>query len=211
MKKIIVLLLVSVLSSGCASGNNKYFNNQNAGTLLGGGAGAVGGAVLSRGIKSSAGKVGAIAGLTLLGAWLGNSAGAWIDNKDKDRQVALINSVLSENKDNEMSTTQYTKTFRNPNTGQQQTGVVQQSATPLRTYPPENQYASNQVYQGLPNGHPDKWKSYTYSQPNQYQYNQTGVCRDMEITFTIQTDNAPPSSQQYYKMCKTEQGWRQVQ
>jgi hypothetical protein len=77
---------------------------------------------------------------------LGNSAGAWVDNKDKDRQVALIISVLNENRDNEINTTQYQKSFRNPNTGQQQTGVVSQSAVPLRTYPPQgNMYARNDI------------------------------------------------------------------
>ena len=36
------------------------------------------------------------------------------------------------------------------------------------------------------------------------------ICRDLEITVTITADGAPPTSQQYYKMCKTESGWRSV-
>jgi hypothetical protein len=209
MKKIMSMILMSMfIVSGCAS--NPIVNGKNVGGAIGAGGGAYGASVLCKNCKGIA-KVGAIGLGAVVGLIAGSYAGEnWWDKPMRARQVKLIESVLENNQTNETSIDTYKKVWRNPD-GQQQTGMVQSSATPLRTYPPANQYASNQVYQGLPNGHPDKWKSYTYTQPNQYQYNQTGVCRDLEITFTIQADNAPPSTQQYYKMCKTEQGWRQVQ
>jgi surface antigen len=182
---LIFQLILIVFLTGCAVGAG----------------GAAGGAILCKNCKGVA-KVASIGGGALLGIFLGSSAGEFLDNKDKARQVKLIEDVLQNNRDNETSTTTYKKTWRNPN-GQQQTGVVSQSATPLKTY-----QKSNQPRQSTP----QNWEQYYYTQPNRNnQYANSGVWRDMEITFIVSADNAPPSTQQYYKMCKTEQGWRSIQ
>ena len=36
-------------------------------------------------------------------------------------------------------------------------------------------------------------------------------CRDIEVTFSISVDGTPPAQQQFYRMCRTEQGWRSIQ
>ena len=203
MKKIMSLLFISMFSFvGCASGTNPYFTNKNVGTLLGGGAGAAGGAILAKSTKAKgAGKIAMIGGLTLLGALLGGSAGSHIDRADQDRQVKLIEDVLNNNKDNETSSTQYTKTFKNPN-GQQQTGVVTQSVTPMNTTQPNrNVYLQNDI-QPLRNN--NGVGSSLYSSNN------SSVCRNLEVTVSVSADGAPPSTRQWYKMCKTETGWRSV-
>ena len=189
---VIFQLILIVFLTSCASGQNPYFNNKNTLGLLGGAGGAAGGAILCKNCKGVA-KVAAIGGGALLGLLAGSRAGEYFDRKDQDRQVKLIEDVLSNNQDNQVSTTQYQKSFRNPNTGQTQNGIVSQSAVPLRTYQQNNKpniYLQNDM-------------------PNRYARNY-GVCRDLEITFSVSVDNAPPTKQQYYSYCKTEQGWKQV-
>ena len=189
--RIFQLILVVFLTS-CASGQNPYFNNKNTLGLLGGAGGAAGGAILCKNCKGVA-KVAAIGGGALLGLLAGSRVGEYFDKKDQDRQVKLIEDVLANNQDNQISTTQYQKSFRNPNTGQTQNGIISQSAVPLRTYQQNNKpniYLQNDM-------------------PNRYARNY-GVCRDLEITFSVSVDNAPPTKQQYYSYCKTEQGWKQV-
>jgi hypothetical protein len=207
MKKLLVVSLLSMLSFGCAT--NPILNGKNVGGVIGASGGAYGGSVLTKNSSKEV-QIASIAGGALLGWLAGSYVGEeFFDKKDRERRVALIEDTLEKNRDNEVSTTQYTKSWRTPD-GNNQSGVVSQSAVPLRTYPPQgNMYAQNNMSGGLPNGHPDKWKQLTFTQP--HQLNQVGVCRDLEITFSVAIDNAPPSTQQYYKMCKTEQGWRAVQ
>ena len=111
MKKIMILLLVSIFSVSCASGSNPYFNNRNTLGAIGGAGGAAGGAILCKNCKGIA-KVAAIGGGALLGMLLGSKTGEFFDRKDQDRQVKLIEDVLDNNRDNETSSTQYTKTFK---------------------------------------------------------------------------------------------------
>ena len=189
---LIFHLILMLVFTGCASGQNPYFNNKNTLGLLGGAGGAAGGHLLCKNCKGVA-KVAAIGGGALLGLLAGSRVGEYFDKKDQDRQVKLIEDVLANNQDNQISTTQYQKSFRNPNTGQTQNGIISQSAVPLRTYQQNNKpniYLQNDM-------------------PNRYARNY-GVCRDLEITFSVSVDNAPPTKQQYYSYCKTEQGWKQV-
>jgi len=204
MKRIMTMIFVSMfVFVGCAT--NPVVNGKNVGGLIGASGGAYGGSVLTRN-SSNGVKIAGIAGGAILGLLVGSKIGAYFDKKDREAQIKLIQSVAESNKDNETSTTQYTKTWSNPN-GQQQTGTITQSATPLNTIQPNrNVYANNNVYQGLPNGHPDKWREYTYSQNNQY--GNSGVCRDMEISVTIDAQGGPPSQNTFYRMCRTEQGWK---
>ena len=223
---IIFHLFLAVFLTNCASGTNPYFNNKNTLGLIGGAGGAAGGALLCKNCKGVA-KIAAIGGGAILGLLAGSRAGEYFDKKDQDRRVALIKSVLDENRDNEQSTTTYKKTFRNSN-GQQQTGIVSQSAVPLRTYQQNNLYAQNNFQQSgivpipncevgcYPNGQPvAPLRVYPGTAPplsfggnNRVASNQ--YCRDLEITFSISVDGAPAPQQQFYSYCKTEQGWRQV-
>ena len=201
MKKIMSLLFISMFSFvGCASGTNPYFNSRNTLGVIGGAGGAAGGAILCKNCKGIA-KVAAIGGGALLGMLLGSKTGEYFDRKDQDRQVKLIEDVLDNNRDNETSSTQYTKTFKSPN-GQQQTGVVTQSVTPMNTTQPNrNVYLQNDI-QPLRNnnGVGSSWNS----------ANNSSVCRNLEVTVSVSADGAPPSTRQWYKMCKTETGWRSV-
>lgn len=189
MKKIMSLVLVSVFSISCASGSNPYFNNKNTLGVLGGAGGAYGGSVLCKNCKGIA-KIAAIGGGAILGLLAGARTGEYFDNLDKQRNIDLIKSVAETNRDNEVSTTSYQKSWKNPNTGQVQDATITQSAVPLRTYPNPNRRG---VGQSL------------YAPKN------SGMCRDLEITVTITADGAPPTAQKYTKVCRTEQGWEQVQ
>ena len=201
MKKIMSLLFISMFSFvGCASGTNPYFNSRNTLGVIGGAGGAAGGAILCKNCKGIA-KVAAIGGGALLGMLLGSKTGEFFDRKDQDRQVKLIEDVLDNNRDNETSSTQYTKTFKSPN-GQQQTGVVTQSVTPMNTTQPNrNVYLQNDI-QPLRNN--NGVGSSLYSSNN------SSVCRNLEVTVSVSADGAPPSTRQWYKMCKTETGWRSI-
>ncbi|MBT5552115.1 MAG: hypothetical protein HOJ79_16740 [Nitrospina sp.] len=185
---LIFHLILSVFLTNCASGTNPYFNNKNTLGLLGGAGGAAGGHLLCKNCKGVA-KVAAIGGGALLGMLAGSSAGAYFDNLDRQRNIDLIKSVAETNRDNEVSTTSYQKSWKNPNTGKIQDATITQSAVPLRTYQNPNQ-------RGVGN--------------SLYASNNSGVCRDLEITVTITADGAPPTSQQYTKVCRTEQGWKQL-
>ena len=197
---IIFHLILIVFLTSCASGQNPYFNNKNTLGLLGGAGGAAGGHLLCKNCKGIA-KVAAIGGGALLGMLLGSKTGEYFDRKDQDRQVKLIEDVLNNNRDNETSSTQYTKTFKNPN-GQQQTGVVTQSVTPMNTTQPNrNVYLQNDI-QPLRNN--NGVGSSLYSSNN------SSVCRNLEVTVSVSADGAPPSTRQWYKMCKTETGWRSI-
>ena len=198
MKKIMILLLVSIFSISCASGSNPYFNNRNTLGAIGGAGGAAGGAILCKNCKGIA-KVAAIGGGAILGLLAGARAGEYFDNLDKQRNIDLIKSVAETNKDNQVSTTSYQKSWKNPNTGEMQNATITQSAVPLRTYQNPNQRGVGQSLYSNQRG--QSWNT----------ANNSGVCRDLEITVTITADGAPPTSQQYTKVCRTEQGWKQVQ
>ena len=201
MRNMIYIFISIFLFVGCASGTNPYFTNKNVGTLLGGGAGAYGGSVIAKSTKAKGIKAaGIIGGLTLLGALLGGTAGSHIDLADQNRQVKLIEDVLANNREGETSSTQYTKTYRD-NNGQQQTAVITQRATPGGYYQmPNNVYANNSCEVDC-----REYPRRTTSFPNRNQY-----CRDIEVSVSISVDNAPPDTRQWYRMCKTEQGWREV-
>jgi len=214
MRNMIYIFISIFLFVGCASGTNPYFTNKNVGTALGGGAGAVGGSILAKSVKAKGLKqAGIIGGLTLLGALLGGTAGARIDLADQNRQVKLIEDVLANNREGETSSTQYTKTYRDSN-GQQQTAVITQRATPGRYYqstgivpvPNNNRFPGGQGrnYYG-----PD-CEVGCFAPPLTAVYPQQSICRDIEISISISVDNAPPDTRQWYRMCRTEQGWRQV-
>jgi hypothetical protein len=209
---IIFHLILVVFLTNCASGQNPYFNNKNTLGLLGGAGGAAGGAILCKNCKGVA-KVAAIGGGALLGLLAGSRAGEYFDRKDQDRQVKLIEDVLANNQDNQVSTTQYQKSFRNPKTGQTQNGIISQSAVPLRTYQQNNLYAQNNIQQSgiIPIPRNDDCEvGCRRPQTPLYPSNNSSYCRDLEITFSVSVDNAPPTKQQYYSYCKTEQGWKQV-
>ena len=205
-QKLIIVLISSFIFTGCST--NPYVNGKNVGGLVGASGGAYGGSVLTRN-SSNGVKIAGIAGGALLGWLAGSKVGEYFDRKDGERQRALIQDVLENNKDNEQSTTTYTKTWRNPNTGQTQQAQVQQSATPLRTYQPNNQYAQNNIQQ---NGcEVDCRGTQILSMSPQTTYPQSTFCRDVEITFSISVDGAPAPQQQYYRMCRTQEGWRSIQ
>jgi hypothetical protein len=196
---IIFQLILVVFLASCASGQNPYFNNKNTLGLLGGAGGGVLGNKLCKGCNNTTKLISTIGGV-IGGMWLGSTAGEYFDRKDQDRQVKLIEDVLANNRDNETSTTQYTKTFRNPN-GQQKTAVISQSATPLNTTQPNrNVYLQNDIQPLRRNN----------GVGNSLYASNNSLCRDLEITISISADGAPPTKQQYYKYCKTEQGWKSV-
>ena len=232
-QKLIIVLISSFIFTGCAT--NPVLNGKNVGGVIGASGGAYGGSVLTR--KSSNGvKIAGVAVGALLGWLAGSKVGEYFDKKDKERRIALIQDVLEKNKDNETSTTTYTKTWRNPNTGQTQQAQVQQSATPLRTYQPNNQYAQNNIQQsgiipiprndecevgcdqfGRPvpplRAYPNTAPPLSFGGNNQIARNQYSnqYCRDIEITFSISVDGGPPAQNQYYRMCRTIEGWKTIQ
>jgi hypothetical protein len=196
MRKTICMILVSIFGFvGCAT--NPVINGKNVGGVIGASGGAYGGSVLTRN-SSNGVKIAGIAGGALLGWLVGSKAGEYFDKKDRDRQIELIQSVAESNKDNETSTTQYKKTWTNPN-GQQQTGTITQSATPLNTIQPNrNVYLQNDI------------KPLRNQIGTSLYANNNSVCRDMEINVSINIDGGPPSQRQFYRVCRTEQGWRSV-
>jgi hypothetical protein len=220
MNKMVILLL-SIFIINC-SGTNPYLNNKNVMGAVGGIGSGVGALALCKNCNSTTKAIAGIGG-TILGMVAFSKVGEYIDNRDVARQNKLMQDAMESNPDNMTSTDTYKKTWTNPN-GQQQTGMVTQSITPLRTF----QQPQNNIYVGdqrpsLPNGHPDKWKEFTYTQPQQYRQNrnrQIGsslyssnhyqTCRDAEITISIE-GFGEPTKQQYYRACRTEQGWRSVQ
>jgi len=235
MKQKLIIILISIfIFSGC-SGTNQYLNNRNVLGLGGAAGGAYAGSQLCKNCKGAA-KIAAIAGGSILSMFAMSKVGEWIDKKDVENKRALILDVLEKNKDNETSTHTYTKSFRNPNTGRNEQATVQQSATPLRTYQPtgivpvpNNSYAHNRFPGGQGRNYygPD-CEVGCFAPPlriapgtgtplsfgnNQMAFNQqygSQYCRDIEITFSISVDGAPPSQNQYYRMCKTEEGWRSI-
>jgi hypothetical protein len=200
MRKTIAMILVCMFGFiGCAT--NPVVNGRNVGGLVGASGGAYGGSVLCKNCKGIA-KVASIGGGALIGWLVGSKVGEYFDKKDRERQIDLIQSVAENNKDNQTSTTQYSKTWRNPNTGQQQTGTITQSATPLNTIQPNrNPYLQNDI-QPLRRRNNGVGQS-LYSSNN-------SVCRDMEITVSVDIPGGPPSKQQFFRTCRTEQGWRSV-
>jgi surface antigen len=223
MKNLFTLILISVMSIGCASGSNPYMNNSNMGGLIGGVGGAVGGALLGKNLEGGA-KIASIGGGAILGMLLGNKVGTWFDEKDKKRNYNLIQKVLEENQDNETGTIQYSKSWKNPNTGQTQTGMVTQSATPQNTHQDyqqrvaewankkdmqRNQYPQNDV-EPLRNrnqfGIPQKYNKSQLGLNNE----SNGFCRNLTIDIEISGLTATPQKTQFYKFCRSESGWRQV-
>jgi surface antigen len=226
MKNLFTLILIAVMGVGCASGTNPYMNNANMGGLIGGTGGAVGGAILGKNLKGGA-KIAAIGGGAILGMLLGNKVGQWFDEKDKKRNQKLIQKVLEENQDNETGTIQYSKSWSNPN-GQTQTGMVTQSATPRNTS--RNTYQSQHLGSDgrplVPSGYNDSLYANNSVQSradNFYngvlQQNHVssgsptggGYCRDMQIDISIEGLTTTPQRTQWYKFCRSESGWRQVQ
>ena len=212
MRQILIIGLMSIfVFTGCAT--NPVVNGKNVGGLVGASGGAYGGSVLCRGCSGGA-KIAAIGGGALLGWLAGSKVGEYFDEKDRKRQVKLVEDVLENNRDNETSTDTYTKTWRNPNTGRTEQHQVQQSVTPLRTYRQPQSYVQNQRF-SLPNNHPDKWREYTYTQP--YQYNQmasTKYCREWTIDIRVDkelTGSLEDTRTQYFNSCRSQSGWRTIQ
>lgn len=210
-----------VFLTNCANGQNKYFNNKNTLGLLGGAGGGVLGNKLCKGCNKTTQLISTIGGV-IGGMWLGSTAGEYFDKNDQDRQKKLIEDVLENNKDLEVSKTTYQKSWKNPNTGKQENAIVSQSAVPLQTYrqPPYQAQVRSQGYE-LPNGHPDKWRQYYNTQPNQYNKNRNNqigsslyssnhyeTCRELEVSIRIDSPGAPPSQNTFYRACRTEQGWK---
>jgi hypothetical protein len=202
MRKIITLILVSMFSFvGCAT--NPVLNGKNVGGVIGASGGAYGGSVLCKNCKGIA-KVASIGGGALIGWLAGSFVGSKLDEADLRRREQLIQNVLENNKDNEVSTTTYKKSWRNPNTGKEETAVVSQSAVPLRTYqqPQRNVYLQNDIQPLRKNNGVGS---------SLYSSNQYGTCRDMEITISVDVEGGPPTKRQFYRACRTEQGWRGVE
>ena len=224
MKNFFTLILIAVMGIGCASGQNKYFNNEQ--TLgLGGGLGAgVGAFALTKNMKGT-NRALVIGASSLLGYLLGAKVGSYFDKRDQDRQVKLINSVLEDNPDNVSSTDVYQKSWVNPNTGKSENHTVTQRVTPLRTYQtqiPNSFYAQRGNHLGN-----DNW--YTGSQ----QSNNSGVsvgknpysggyrngqsvttCREFTIDLQISKEllgTQQDTKTQYYNGCRQQNGWRVIQ
>ena len=207
MKKLFLLWVISIFVVGCAT--NLIVNGKNVSGLIGASGGAYGGSVLCKNCKGIA-KIAAIGGGALIGWLAGNKVGEYFDERDRQRRVKLIEDTLEHNRDNETSTDIYKKSWHNPNTGQKENHIVSQSVTPMNTYQPSNNFVRSGIVP-LPNNHPDKWKEYTYTQPNQWnQMTSNQVCRDFQITISIE-GLGQPTQQQFYRACRTEQGWRTVQ
>jgi hypothetical protein len=200
MKRIMVVMILSIFVSTSCSGTNQYLNHKNVLGTAGGIGGGVLGNKLCRGCNNTTKLIATIGGV-FGGMLLGSRAGEFLDSRDVERQRNLIQDVLNNNPDNLTSTTQYQKTWRNKN-GQQQTGMITQSATPLNTNQPNrNVYLQNDI-QPLPRRNNGAGNS-LYSSNN-------SLCRNLEVSVSISADGAPPSTRQWYKMCKEETGWRVV-
>jgi hypothetical protein len=211
MKKKLLLLLISMfLFVNCASGTNPYFTNRNVGIALGGAGGATAGAVLGKNLKG-VGKVAAIGGGALLGALLLGKGGDMMDTADQNRQVELIERVLNNSRDGQTTEHTYTKQIPNPQTGVMESQIIRQRVMPRRTYSqPQYQYQTNNEIGcevGCRGNENEKWKRYTYTQPHQYPNNQY-VCREVEVSISIDQQGAPPSQQTFTRFCKTESGWK---
>ena len=193
--------------TGCA--NNPYVNGKNVGGLVGASGGAYGGSVLCKNCKGVA-KIAAVGGGALLGWLAGSKVGEYFDKKDKQRQVRLIEDVLENNRDNQTSTDTYTKTWKNPNTGNTEQHQVQQSVTPLRTYqqPQRNVYLQNDI-QPLPRRNNGVGSSLYSSNNSSGQF-----CREYTIDIKIDknlTGGLEDTKTQYFNSCRSESGWRTIQ
>ena len=218
MKRLTIIILIAVfILGGCA--NNPVASGRNVGGLVGASGGAFGGSILCKNCKGAA-KIAAIGGGALLGWLAGSKAGEFWDEQMKARQVRLIEDVLENNKDNQTSTDTYTKSWRNPNTGQTEQRVVQQSATPLRTYQQNNFQQNPNAFQNMGPGvtcgtyRSDDVRN-DNCRPNvnlnqMFSSNSGQYCRDTTITITIDGLSQQPATNQFYSFCRTEQGWRQV-
>ena len=190
---------------GCASGTNPYFTNRNVGVALGGAGGAAAGAVLGKNLTGVA-KVAAIGGGALLGALLLGKGGDMMDTADQNRQVELIERVLNNNKDGQTTEQTITKQIPNQQTGVMENQVIRQRVMPRRTYA---QNKTSGEYTGNIN-------DYIYTQPHQYpnhpnyQYRRNGqyVCREVEVSISIDQRGADPARQTFTRFCKTESGWK---
>ena len=205
--KLLILFISIFIFTGCAT--NPYVNGKNVGGVIGASGGAYGGSVLTR--KSSNGvKIAGIAGGALLGWLVGTKVGEYFDEKDKQRQVRLIEDTLENNRDNQTSTDTYKKTWRNPNTGQTEQHTVQQSVTPLRTYqqPQRNVYLQNDI-QPLPRRNNGVGSSLYSSNNSSGQF-----CREYTIDIKIDknlTGGLEDTKTQYFNSCRSESGWRTIQ
>jgi hypothetical protein len=211
MRRILLFLILSVISTSCAT--NPIVNGKNVGGLVGASGGAYGGSVLTR--KSSNGvKIAGIAGGALLGWLVGSKVGEYFDERDRKRQVKLIEDTLENNQDGQTSTDTYMKTWKNPNTGNTEQHQVQSSVTPLKTYRQPQSYVQNQRF-SLPNGHPQKWEEYYYTQqPQSNQLVSTKHCREWTIDIRVDkelTGSLQDTKTQYFNSCRSQSGWRTIQ
>ncbi|WP_435627742.1 RT0821/Lpp0805 family surface protein [Candidatus Ferrigenium straubiae] len=110
MKRILIMLFLSVLSVTLAACQTK----QESGAVIGGTLGGV----LGSNVGGGEGRTAAIIAGTLLGALVGSEMGRYMDENDERK----AQSALEYNRDHQAST------WRNPNTG------ADVSATPTRTF-----------------------------------------------------------------------------
>lgn len=110
MKKILIMLFLSILSVTLAACQTK----QESGTVIGG----VAGGMLGSTVGGGEGRTAAVIAGTILGAYVGGEMGRYMDANDERKAQA----ALEYNRDRQAST------WRNPNTG------ADVSATPTRTF-----------------------------------------------------------------------------
>jgi hypothetical protein len=211
MRKTILFIFLCVFGfTGCAS--NPIVSGSNGGGLVGASGGAYGGSVLCKNCSGGA-KIASIGGGALLGWLLGSKVGEFWDEKMKARQVRLIEETLEKNQDNQTSTDTFTKSWKNPNTGRTEQHTVQQSVTPTRTY--RQPIQPMQQGSSLPNGHPQKWEDYYYTQRNQQnQLMNTKYCREWTIDIRVDkelTGSLEDTKTQYFNSCRSQSGWRTLQ
>ncbi|NDF12786.1 MAG: glycine zipper 2TM domain-containing protein [Proteobacteria bacterium] len=132
IQKFVVAGIMSslLLTSACAQHGGDFrsgdgvVNKEQVGTL----AGAVGGAWIGSNVGKGKGNIAAIAGGTLLGAYLGNQVGASLDRADMSYYNNTAQTAL------ETGRTGTTSSWKNPDSGNE--GTV----TPTRTFQSGGRY-----------------------------------------------------------------------
>ena len=216
MRNMIYIFISMFIFVGCASGTNPYFTNRNVGVALGGAGGAAAGAVLGKNLTGVA-KVAAIGGGALLGALLLGKGGDMMDTADQNRQVELIERVLNNSKDGETTEQTITKQMPNQQTGVMENQVIRQRVMPRRTYT-QQMYSPSRKCGTLGTKTCGEYTGnigdYYYTPPHMYEghpgypYNKQYVCREVEVSISIDQRGADPARQTFTRFCKTESGWR---